>query len=67
MLDPSEFTPRDVPDLLEWHSWNCVGLADTCSNARIKTLLRSLAADLAIEAETVRRSWKERDIAALVR
>jgi hypothetical protein len=61
----TELRPRDVPHLLEWHSWHCVGLADTCQDARVKNLLRLLAADLAIEAVTVRRQWKERDLAEL--
>jgi hypothetical protein len=58
--------PRDVPHLLEWHSWHCVGLADACENARVKKILRLLAADLAIEAETLRRQWQERDMAELM-
>jgi hypothetical protein len=33
----------------------------------VKNLLRLLAADLAIEAATVRRQWKEHDLAELVR
>ena len=72
MLDRSgsaqrtDLRPRDVPHLLEWHSWHCVGLADACQNARVKNLLRLLAADLAIEAATVRRQWKEHDLAELV-
>ena len=62
-----DLTARDLPHLLEWHSSHCVSLADTCSNARVKTLLRLLAADLAIEAVTVRKAWKEHDMAELVR
>jgi hypothetical protein len=61
----TELRPRDVPHLLEWHSCYCVGLADTCQDARVKHLLRLLAADLAIEAVTVRRQWKEHDVAEL--
>jgi len=63
----SDLTSRDVPHLLEWHSWHCVGLAEGCANARVKNLLRLLAADLAIEAMTVRRRWKEHDMAELAR
>lgn len=58
--------PRDVPHLLEWHSWYCVGLADACKDAQVKNLSRLLAADLAIEAAMVRRQWKEHDLAELV-
>jgi hypothetical protein len=54
-----------VPHLLEWHSWHCVALADDCPDIRVKKLLRLLAADLAIEVLTVRRRWKERDLAEL--
>ena len=55
-----------MPHLLEWHSWHCVGLADACENPRARKLLRLLAADLAIEAETLRRRWQERDLAELM-
>jgi hypothetical protein len=55
-----------VPHLLEWHSSHCVGLADACENAHAKKILRLLAADLAIEAETLRRQWQERDMAELM-
>ena len=65
-LQEIELRPRDVPHLLEWHSWHCVGLADACHDVRVKKLLRLLAADLAIEVLTVRRQWKERDLAELV-
>jgi hypothetical protein len=58
--------PRDLPHLLEWHSWHCVGLADACESPRVKKILRLLAADLAIEAETLRRRWQERDLAKLM-
>jgi hypothetical protein len=61
-----ELIPRDVPHLLAWHSCYCVGLAEACQDARVKKLLRLLAADLAIEAVTVRRKLKEHDLAALV-
>jgi hypothetical protein len=57
--------PRDLPHLLEWHSSHCVSLADACETPRAKKILRLLAADLAIEAESLRRRWQERDIAAL--
>jgi hypothetical protein len=56
---------RDLPHLLEWHSWHCVGLADACEAPRAKKILRLLAADLAIEADSLRRQWQERDLAAL--
>jgi len=65
-LQETELRPRDVPHLLEWYSWHCVGVADASQNAQVKTLLRLLAADLAIEALTVRRQWKDYDLAELV-
>jgi hypothetical protein len=57
--------PRDLPHLLEWHSSHCICLADACAVPRVKNLLRLLAADLAIEAETLRRQWQERDLAVM--
>ena len=60
-------TARDLPHLLEWHSSHCVSVADASSNARVRHLLRLLAADLAIEAVSVRRMLKEHDLAELVR
>lgn len=57
--------PRDFPHLLEWHASHCICLADTCSTPHVRKLLRLLAADLAIEAETRRRHLQERDLAML--
>lgn len=45
----------DHPHLLEWHSANCVALADLCATPRARKILRLLAADLALEAEALRR------------
>jgi hypothetical protein len=64
--EPPRVGARDFPHLLEWHSSNCVGLAEACGNERVKNILRLLAADLAIEAETLRRQWKERDVTDLL-
>jgi hypothetical protein len=47
--------PSDYPHLLEWHSSQCVSLADSCAVPRVKNILRLLAADLALEAELTRR------------
>jgi hypothetical protein len=57
--------PRDLPHLLEWHSSHCICLADACAVPRVKNLLRQLAADLVIEAETLRRQWQQRDLAVM--
>jgi hypothetical protein len=48
----------DHPHLLEWHSANCVALADLCATPQVKKLLRLLAADLALEAEALRRRMR---------
>jgi hypothetical protein len=45
----------DHPHLLEWHSANCVAIAELCTTPRVKKVLRLLAADLALEAEALRR------------
>ena len=57
--------PRDLPHLLEWHSSHCICLADACAVPRVRNMLRLLAADLAIEAGTLRRQWQERDLAVM--
>ncbi|WP_068023894.1 hypothetical protein [Rhodoplanes sp. Z2-YC6860] len=57
--------PRDLPHLLEWHSSHCICLADASAFPRVKNLLRQLAADLAIEADALRRQWQARDLAAI--
>jgi hypothetical protein len=59
--------PRDVPHLLEWHSWQCVALADACQDVRVRNLLRQLAADLAIEVTWLRQQWKRHDASELKR
>jgi hypothetical protein len=48
----------DHPHLLEWHSANCVALADMSAAPQVKKLLRLLAADLALEAEALRRRMR---------
>jgi hypothetical protein len=48
----------DHPHLLEWHSANCVALADLCATPQVKKTLRLLAADLALEAEAQRRKMR---------
>src|ERR1044071_6961944 len=45
----------DHPHLLEWHSANCLALAEHCPTPRVKTVLRLLAADFALEADALRR------------
>jgi hypothetical protein len=50
--------PSDHPHLLEWHSARCLGLVELCKNDRARKIMRVLAADLAIEAETLRREMK---------
>jgi hypothetical protein len=45
----------DHPHLLEWHSANCLALAEQCAVPQVRKTLRLLAADLALEAEAVRR------------
>jgi hypothetical protein len=48
----------DHPHLLEWHSANCVALAELCATPQVKKILRLLAADLALEAEALRRRMR---------
>ena len=48
----------DHPHLLEWHSANCLGLAEHCAVPQVRKILRLLAADLALEAEAVRRRMR---------
>ena len=45
----------DHPHLLEWHSANCLALAEQSAIPRVRTMLRLLAADLALEADALRR------------
>ena len=45
----------DHPHLLEWHSANCLALAELCATPYVKKVLRLLAADLALEADALRR------------
>ena len=48
----------DHPHLLEWHSANCVALADMSATPQVRKTLRLLAADLALEAESLRRKLR---------
>ena len=48
----------DHPHLLEWHSANCVALAEMSAAPQVKKVLRLLAADLALEAEALRRRMR---------
>jgi len=57
----------DHPHLLEWHSAHCVALAEICATPQAKKLLRLLAADLALEAEVLRRRARARPSAWLAR
>ena len=45
----------DHPHLLEWHSANCLALAEQSAVPEARKLLRLLAADLALEADALRR------------
>jgi hypothetical protein len=45
----------DHPHLLEWHSAQCIAHAELCANPHVRKTLRLLAADLALEAEALRR------------
>jgi hypothetical protein len=40
--------------LLHWHAANCITLSEVSSHARARRLLRQLATDLLLEAETQR-------------
>jgi len=48
----------DHPHLLEWHSAQCLGLAELCDAPHVRKVLRLLAADLALEAEVLRRKMR---------
>jgi hypothetical protein len=48
----------DHPHLLEWHSAHCLGLAELCEIPHVKKVLRLLAADLALEADVLRRKTR---------
>ena len=48
----------DHPHLLEWHSAHCVALAELCQAPHVRKMLRLLAADLALEAEVLRRKMR---------
>ena len=45
----------DHPHLLEWHSANCLALAEQSATPDVRKLLRLRAADLALEADALRR------------
>lgn len=49
---------RDHPHLLEWHSANCLALAELSAAPHAKKVLRLLAADLALEADALRRKGR---------
>ena len=40
--------------LLHWHAANCITLSEVSGHARAKRILRQLATDLLVEAETQR-------------
>lgn len=52
----------DHPHLLEWHSANCLALAEQSATQRVRTFLRLLAADLALEADALRRHARARPL-----
>jgi hypothetical protein len=54
----------DHPHLLEWHSAHCVALAEHCEAPQVRKMLRLLAADLALEAEVLRRKLRTMAVAA---
>jgi hypothetical protein len=53
-------SPQILLRLLEGHAAICVKLSEDCAHARTKQLLRQLAADLLIEAESQRAVTKSR-------
>jgi hypothetical protein len=44
------------PHMLEWHAANCITLSEKCQHKEARHVLRQLAADLLIEAQT-QRAW----------
>ncbi len=53
--------------LLDWHAANCVAYAERCKAPLAKRVLRQLAADLLIEAETRRSLLRATGLGSLER
>jgi hypothetical protein len=52
--------------LLHWHAANCITLSEVCSHAGARRVLRQLAADLLVEAETQRTRPRANDGPTLI-
>jgi hypothetical protein len=54
-------SPRLLLRLLEGHAAVCIKLSEDCTHARTKRVLRQIAVDLMIEAESQRAMMKSRE------